>query len=71
MDAKELRAKTASELKDILVDFQKELFGLRMKKSTGQLRTTHELKIVKGNIARVLTIMTEKEAAAGKEGVAS
>lgn len=60
MKVEELKGNTGEELNEKLVQLRKELFSLRMKKSTGQLRTTHELKLVKRNIARVLTLIAQK-----------
>lgn len=59
MDISTLRDSTSAELDAQVENYRKELFLLRMKKSTGQLKTTHELKQVKRNIARVLTIKSE------------
>jgi ribosomal protein L29 len=39
-----------------------------MKKSTGQLRTTHDLKLTKRNIARVFTLLAEKASNSSKKG---
>ncbi|MEJ2681374.1 MAG: 50S ribosomal protein L29 [Gammaproteobacteria bacterium] len=61
MKVKELRAKSNVELEEALQSLRKDLFSLRMKKSTGQLRTTHELRDTKKNIARVLTLMSENK----------
>lgn len=68
MDIKELRNKSSAELNDKLTELRKELFSLRMKKSTGQLRTTHELKLVKRNIARVLTLLAQNESTVSEQG---
>ncbi|MEJ2669188.1 MAG: 50S ribosomal protein L29 [Gammaproteobacteria bacterium] len=61
MKVKELRAKSNVELEEALQSLRKDLVSLRMKKSTGQLRTTHELRDTKKNIARVLTLMSENK----------
>lgn len=61
MDIKEYKGKSTAELNQKLEEFRKELFALRMKKSTGQLRTTHELKQAKRNIARVLTLLAQQK----------
>ena len=53
MELKQLRQKSADELKTHLVDLQKEQFALRMQKATGQLSTTHEARRVRREIARV------------------
>lgn len=53
MELKQLRQKSADELKNHLVDLQKEQFALRMQKATGQLAKTHEARRVRREIARV------------------
>ncbi len=55
MELKQLRQKSADELKAHLVDLQKEQFALRMQKATGQLppAKTHEARRVRREIARV------------------
>ena len=53
MELKQLRQKSAEELKTHLVDLQKEQFALRMQKATGQLAKTHEARRVRREIARV------------------
>ena len=58
--AADLRAKTADELKDQLVDLKKEQFNLRFQTATGQLEKTARVKEVRRDIARVKTILREK-----------
>ena len=55
MELKQLRQKSADELKGHLLDLQKEQFALRMQKATGQLppAKTHEARRVRREIARV------------------
>lgn len=53
MELKQLRQKSAAELKAHLVDLQKEQFALRMQKATGQLAKTHDARRVRREIARV------------------
>lgn len=53
MELKELRHKSATDLKAHLLDLQKEQFSLRMQKATGQLAKTHEVRRVRREIARV------------------
>ena len=57
MELKQLRQKSADELKAHLVDLQKEQFSLRMQKATGQLSKTHEARRVRREIARVMTLL--------------
>jgi len=59
MNKEQLRDSSVDEIAAHVENLRKELFLLRMKKTTGQLKTTHELKEVKRNIARALTILTE------------
>jgi len=61
MELKQLRTKSADELKAHLVDLHKESFALRMQKATGQLTKTHEARRVKREIARVNTLLGQKE----------
>ena len=53
MELKQLKAKSADELKTHLLDLQKEQFSLRMQKATGQLAKTHDARRVRREIARV------------------
>jgi large subunit ribosomal protein L29 len=53
MELKQLRQKSADELKTHLVDLQKEQFALRMQNATGQLAKTKDAIRVRLEIARV------------------
>ena len=57
----DLRAKSAAELNEELVAAKKELFNLRFQNATNQLDNTSRIKEVRKNIARIQTIITEKE----------
>lgn len=61
MDVKELRDKTADELMGELLRLRKEDFGLRMQRASGQLGQTHLFKNNRREIARVKTVMREKQ----------
>ncbi len=61
MDVKELRDKTADELMGELLRLRKEDFGLRMQRASGQLGQTHLFKTNRREIARVKTVMREKQ----------
>jgi LSU ribosomal protein L29P len=54
---KELREKSADELKAHLGDLRKEQFSLRMQQVTGQLPKTHDTRRVRREIARVKTLL--------------
>ena len=61
MDIKELRDKNADELNSDLISLRKEEFALRMQRASGQLAQTHLLKATKRDIARVKTVLREKQ----------
>ena len=61
MDAKSLRDLSVEELKSKHDQFKEELFNLRFQNAVGQLKNTSRIKEVKKTIARVLTIVHEKE----------
>jgi len=63
MKASDVRSKTADELKDQLVDLKKEQFNLRFQRATQQLEKPTEVKKVRRDIARIKTILGEKNAA--------
>jgi len=60
MKASELREKNTDELKQELLSLLREQFTLRMQNGAEQLNRHHQLKVVRRNIARVKTILTEK-----------
>ena len=61
MELKQLRSKSADELKSHLLDLQKEQFSLRMQKATGQLAKTHDARRVRREIARVNTLLGQTQ----------
>ena len=61
MKAHELREKQLPELNRELVSLLKAHFGLRMQLATQQLSNTRQLKIIKRDIARVKTVITQKQ----------
>jgi large subunit ribosomal protein L29 len=61
MEALDLRKKTESELREELTGLLKEQFNLRMQRGIGQLATPHDLRRVRRDIARVKTVLNEKE----------
>jgi len=63
MKASDVRSKTADVLKDQLVDLKKEQFNLRFQRATQQLEKPAQVKKVRRDIARIKTILTEKNAA--------
>ena len=61
MELKKMREMTEVELTAELQKMKKELFNLRFQHVTGQLENPVKMREVKRNIARVKTIMREKE----------
>ena len=67
MNAKELRDKSADQLKEQLADLKKESFNLRFQQATGALENSARVRRVRRDAARVKTILNEKAAAAAAE----
>jgi len=63
MNASELRDRTSGELATMLDESYQELFNLRFQKSSGQLKNTSRVGFVKRQIARIKTILRERELA--------
>jgi large subunit ribosomal protein L29 len=63
MKATELRAMTNAELANKLDDSYQEIFNLRFQESTGQVKNTSRELIVRRSIARMKTILRERELA--------
>ncbi|MGH8427719.1 MAG: 50S ribosomal protein L29 [Gammaproteobacteria bacterium] len=66
MNATELRAKDSQALRNELTELRRESFKLRMQKGTGRLGRPSEIKRVRREIARILTVLGEHESAGGK-----
>jgi len=57
----ELLTKSTAQLNNDLIDAKKELFNLRLQNATNQLDNTARITEVRKNIARIRTVMTQKE----------
>ena len=68
MKANELRQKSIEELNTIGQDRRRELFELRFKHYTGQLLDTASLRKARRDIARIETIIRERELAQSAKG---
>ena len=66
MRARDLRDLTDEELEDQLADRRQELFNLRFQNAAGALENSARLKLAKREIARILTVRTEREANANR-----
>ena len=62
MNAKELRTMTVDELNGKLGELKEELFNLRFQLAVNQLDNPHKITAVKHDIARVMTVIREKNA---------
>ena len=62
MKANELRNMSSEELQAKLKELKEELFNLRFQNAINQLENTHRIVDVKKDIARVMTILNEKNA---------
>ena len=69
MEPKVLRDLTVDELKEKHRQFKEELFNLRFQNAIGQLSNTSRIKEVRRTIARVLTVLHEKETSTRRVGV--
>lgn len=60
--ARELRERGEAELKSLLASKVEELQKARFKHALGQLRTTHNLKVLRREVARIETVLHERAA---------
>ncbi len=61
MKALELREKTDAELEQLLHDFRRRIFDIGVKASTGQVEKAGRAGQLRKDIARILTILTERK----------
>ena len=64
MNAKDLSSMPTGELQGKLDDAYKELFNLRFQRAQGQLSDTNSIKRVRHDIARIKTVLRQRELAA-------
>jgi large subunit ribosomal protein L29 len=64
----DLRVMTDDQLSDEALKLKKEQFNLRFQKASGQLQDTARVRVVRRDIARVMTIAAEKRAATKAKG---
>jgi large subunit ribosomal protein L29 len=60
----DIRVMTEDQLNDEALKLKKERFNLRFQKASGQLQDTARVRVVRRDIARVMTVATQKRAAA-------
>jgi large subunit ribosomal protein L29 len=66
MTSKEIRELSPAEIDTKLRDIRDQLLQLRLRKQTGQVEKTHELRTLRKDIARLETIANEKKRNAPK-----
>ena len=67
MNAQQLRELDPEKLQVKLGEFRKELMNLRFQHATAQLENSQRIPLVKKSIARILTILNEKDMETGDE----
>lgn len=65
MNITEMRELTSEELMENLSEAKEEKFNLRFQVATNQLDNTARIKAVKSDIARILTVLRERELSIG------
>lgn len=60
MKIADVRALTADQLNDALLQLKKEQFNLRFQAATGQMEKTHRVEEVRRDIARIKTVIRSK-----------
>lgn len=63
MKASEVRALSADQLTEKLVELKKEQFNLRFQKATNQIENTSRVRAVRRDIARIKTVLNQQQVA--------
>jgi large subunit ribosomal protein L29 len=61
MKIADIRGKTVDQLKDELTNLRKEQFNLRFQRASGQLENVARIRIVRRDIAKIMTTLTERQ----------
>ena len=64
MKIADIRAMTQDQLSETLLNLKKEQFNLRFQRATGQQEKTHRVTEVRKDIARIKTVLRNKQPAA-------
>ena len=67
MKAADIRAMTIDQIDDEVLKLKKEQFNLRFQRATGQLENTARVRVIRRDIARVMTIAAQKRAGMPKK----
>jgi large subunit ribosomal protein L29 len=68
MQATEIRELNDQELQDRIAELREERFRLRLRAATQPLEQPHRLRDLRKDIARMMTVLTERQRAKGSEG---
>ncbi|MBW9212789.1 MULTISPECIES: 50S ribosomal protein L29 [Terrabacteria group] len=66
MNVKEIRDLSSEELQKEVVSLKEELYTLRFAQATGSLENPARIKDIKKTIARIYTVLTERESSEAK-----
>jgi len=66
MKMSEIKDMTVDQLDDELLKLKKEQLNLRFQQASGQLENTARVRVVRRDVARVMSILNEKAAAAAE-----
>ena len=61
MKIAEIRSKTVDQLADDLASLRKEQFNLRFQRASGQLENVARIRIVRRDIAKIMTVLAERQ----------
>jgi len=61
MNIADIRGKTADQLKDELSSLRKEQFNLRFQRASGQLENVARIRVVRRDIAKIMTVLAERQ----------
>ena len=64
--ADDFRAKSADELSTQLANLKKEQFNLRFQRANGQAENTGRIRVLRRDIARIQTVLTEQRRSSAK-----
>ena len=60
MKANAIKEKSVAELKEMLIGLREDQFKTRMQMASGEVKTNHQVKQIRRDIARVKTFLNEK-----------
>jgi large subunit ribosomal protein L29 len=63
MKARDIKPMSDDQLKDEIAKLKKEQFNLRFQKASGQLEKTARVRVVRRDLARLMTVQTQRRAA--------